>query len=385
MGDWGVLELDGDPAPGDPDAVRALAARLHGQAELAETTTARLRAIAGEGGGDLRMAGDYAPRFTEALAELPGELATLARAYRGCGDALSTYATGLTEAQTRAGGALRQGADAEERYQAAVRVVRALLPPDRELLLWPRAELTDPSISAATATWEAQDLAGQVRAAAGRGQAAAADRARACRLARQVAELHGTAAHTCARGIEDALAGSGIKNKPWYEKAWNAVSAPFRSWDSFVDLCRDVAMVAGVVALFISGPIGLALVAIALVASAVVFADTLAKYAQGKASLGQLALDSLGLIPGGRGVVSIARLGRAAVGLGRAVARGEGLKLVGAGLRVVGGGVLRQGRNVVTAVPHALAEAGGIRGAVRDPRLFARAAHCRFVGRDPVD
>ncbi|WP_322780145.1 DUF6531 domain-containing protein, partial [Frankia sp. Cas4] len=200
------------------------------------------------------------------------------------------------------------------------------------------------------------------------------------------AELRGEAARSCAHGIENALADSGIKNKAWYEKAWDAVSAPFRSWDSFVDLCRDVAMVAGVVALFVSGPIGLALVAIALVAGAVVFADTLAKYAQGKASLGQLGLDSLGLIPGGRGVVSVARLGRTAVALGRGVARGEGLKLVGAGLRTFGGAALGRARNIVTAIPHGIAIAGGdIRSALRDPRLFARAAHCRFVGRDPVD
>ncbi|WP_430827767.1 WXG100 family type VII secretion target, partial [Candidatus Protofrankia californiensis] len=339
MSDWGVLELDGDPTPGDPDAVRTMAARLRERAERAESNTTRLRVIAG-GGGDLRMTGDYAARFTEALVELPDELAKLARAYRGCGEALFTYSTGLAEAKTRAGGALRQGLDANDRYQAALREVR-VLPPDRELRLWPRAELSDASISSVTAGWDAHDLAEQVRLAAHRGQAASADRARARRLAQDAAELRGQAAHTCARDIEQALASSGIKNKPWYAKAWNAVSAPFRSWDGFVDLCRNVALVAGVVAMFISGPIGLALVAIALVAGAAAFSDTLAKYARGQASLGQLGLDALGLIPGGRGVVSVARLGRTAAALGRGLARGEGVKLVGAGLRTLRGTALR--------------------------------------------
>uniref|UniRef100_UPI002AD51893 DUF6531 domain-containing protein n=1 Tax=Frankia sp. Cas3 TaxID=3073926 RepID=UPI002AD51893 len=385
MSDWGVLELEGDPTPGDPESVRAMAVRLRGQADLAESGTARLRTIAGSG-GELAMAGNYASLFTEALVELPDGLARLARAYRGCGEALFGYANGLTEAKIRAGGALRDGLDAEGRYQAALREVRALLPPDRELLLWPRAELSEGSIGVATALWDAVAVAGQVRAVASRGQVAGADRARARRLALDAAELRGEAVRSCAQGIENALADSGIKNRPWYEKAWDAVSAPFRSWDSFVDLCRDVAMVAGVVALFVSGPIGLALVAIALVAGAAVFADTLAKYAQGKASLGQLALDSLGLIPGGRGVVSVARLGRTAVAVGRGVARGEGLKLIGAGLRTFGGAALGRARNIVTAIPHGIAVAGGdIRSALRDPRLFARAAHCRFVGRDPVD
>ncbi|WP_322751957.1 MULTISPECIES: DUF6531 domain-containing protein, partial [unclassified Frankia] len=381
MGDWDVLGLEGDPTPGDPDAVRGMAVRLRTQAEVAEHNTTRLRAIA-SGGGELAMAGDYAPAYTEALVELPDGLARLARAYRGCGDALFTFATGLADAKAQAGGALRDGLDAEGRYQAALGEVRALLPADREWLLWPRAELSEGSISSATAMWDAAAVAGQVRAAAARGQVASADRARAARLARDAAELRGQAAHVCARGIEDALAGSGIKNKPWYAKAWNAVSAPFRSWDSFVDLCRDVAMVAGVVALFVSGPIGLALVAIALVAGAAVFADTLAKYAQGKASLGQLALDSLGLIPGGRGVVSVARLGRTAVALGRGVGRGEGLRLVGAGLRSVGGAALRQVR---TATAYGLGAAGRVRETLQAGYQFTKTTASRVLKVDPVD
>ncbi|WP_322753642.1 DUF6531 domain-containing protein, partial [Frankia sp. Cas3] len=381
MGDWGVLGLEGDPTPGDPDAVREMAVRLRGQAELAEHNTARLRAIAGSG-GELAMAGDYAPAFTEALVELPDGLAKLARAYRGCGDALFGYANGLTEAKIRAGGALRQGLDADDRYRVALGEVRALLPPEREWLLWPRAELSDGSIGVATAMWDAAAVAGQVRVAAGRGQVAGADRARARRLALEAAELRGEAARTCAQGIETALADSGIKNRPWYAKAWDAVSAPFRSWDSFVDLCRDVALVAGVVALFVSGPIGLALVAIALVAGAAVFADTLAKYAQGKASLGQLGLDALGLIPGGRGVVSVARLGRVAVGLGRGVARGEGVKLVGAGLRNFGGAALRQVR---TATAYGLGAAGRVRETLQAGYQFTKTTASRVLKVDPVD
>nr|WP_322781052.1 hypothetical protein [Frankia sp. Cas4] len=92
VGDWGVLDLEGDPTPGDPDAVRGMAIRLRDQADVAEHNTTRLRAIAGSG-GELAMAGDYAPAFTEALVELPDGLARLARAYRGCGDALSAQTT----------------------------------------------------------------------------------------------------------------------------------------------------------------------------------------------------------------------------------------------------------------------------------------------------
>jgi uncharacterized protein YukE len=325
-----VLGLDGDPTPGDPDAVRDMAVRLRRQAGLAENNTARLRAVAA-GGGELRMDGDYAASFTEALTELPDELSKLARAYRGCGDALHAYAGSLAEAKTQSGAALRDGVDAHGRRQGALREVYALLPADRHVRLWPREELAEPSVVAATADLEAPGLREQIQTAARRGRAAEADRARASAAARQAAGLRGGAAHACAEGIGRALDDSGIKNKSWLRKAFDAVSAPFRSWDAFVGLCRNVAMVAGVVALFVSGPIGLALVAVAVVAGAAVLADTLSKYARGQASLGQLALDGLGVLPGGRGVVTAARLGK-------------GARLVGAALRGGGGRLAIRGK-----------------------------------------
>jgi hypothetical protein len=235
-----------------------MAGRLRTQADLAGRNTDRLRSIASGGGGDLRMEGDYAPLFTGALEDLPGELSKLARAYQGCGDALAAYASSLTEVKTRSGSALRAGVDADTEYQAALRQVQALLPPGRDALLVPRAELSDASIMLATASWTDEAGIAQVRAAAGRGQVAAADRDRARALAVQAGQLHDDAAHTCAGAIRRSLSSAGIKNKPWWEKAWNAVTKPFRSWDAFVSLAQDVAMVAGVAALFISGPIGLA-------------------------------------------------------------------------------------------------------------------------------
>jgi RHS repeat-associated protein len=361
MSDWGVLGLDGDPTPGDPDAVRDMAVRLRQQAALAENNTARLRAVAA-GGGELRMDGDYAASFTEALTELPDELAKLARAYRGCGDALHTYAGSLAEAKTQSGVALRDGADAHGRYQGALREVYALLPADRHVRLWPREEMSEPSIGTATADLETPGLREQIQTAARRGQAADADRARAAAVARQAAGLRDGAARTCADGIGKALDDSGIKNKSWFRKAFDAVSAPFRSWDAFVGLCRNVAMVAGVVALFVSGPIGLALVAVAVVAGAAVLADTLSKYARGQASLGQLALDGLGVLPGGRGVVSLARLGR-------------GAKLVGAALRGGGTALAARGRNMMSL-------AGSAMSKMREKAVEAAK---RILRQDPVD
>src|SRR5919202_4513350 len=136
MSEWHVLGLEGDPTPGDPDRTAELAGRLLHQAELADHNRERLGRVA-SGGGDLGMQGDYAPKFKEVLAELPGELGKLGSAYRGAGEALRAFASDLRTAKSRAGTALRQGTDAAVRYDGALTEVRALLPGGRQLDLSP--------------------------------------------------------------------------------------------------------------------------------------------------------------------------------------------------------------------------------------------------------
>ncbi|MGQ0778310.1 MAG: RHS repeat-associated core domain-containing protein [Pseudonocardiales bacterium] len=281
---------------------------------------------------------------------MPGELAKLGTAYRRCGEALLGFATGLAEARSQAGNALRQGQDAHDtiqgavrQVQGAVRQVQAVVP--AQAALTQRQVVSPPLLEAVIAGLE-ENLKAQVRPIARRAQFAEADRQRARRLAQDAARLRGEAEDRCAEGVRDALEGSGIKNKSWWQKAWDFVSAPFRSWEAFVELCKTVAMIAGTVALFISGPIGLALIAVALVAGAAVFANTLAKFARGEASLGALALDALGLIPGARGVTSLAALGRSTAGLAR------GGRTVLSGLRAAPGAI----RNGITNVRRSAVE-----------------------------
>jgi len=384
VADWSVLGLDEDPVPGDPETVGDLASRLSAQATLADTNTDRLRTVAANG-GDLQMVGDYAPHYLDALRELPGGLAKLASAYRGAGAALRAYASSLATAKTRAAGALRDGTDAAARYHTALTQVHSLLPPDRDALLIPRAELTDHSIALATANWEFPDLTLQVRAAAARGQAARADQERARQIALDAARLRDEAASTCAHGIEQALSHSGIKNKPWYEKAWHTVTKPFRSWHDFANLCRDVAMVAGVVALVISGPVGWALVGVALAASAVALSDSLARFASGQGSLGSVLWDATGLIPGEAGVASVGRMSRSLGALTRGLAAGEDGRMISVGLRTLGGTAARRGRTLVTAVPFGLRRAWTARGTLSVSEIFTKTAKCRFLGSDPVE
>ncbi|GLY29100.1 RHS repeat-associated core domain-containing protein [Kineosporia sp. NBRC 101731] len=376
MADWAVLNRS-DPAPGDVEGTRALGRRLLNQAATVEQETARLRSLASSS-GDLKMAGDYAAEYTATLSELPDDLSKLGVAYRGCGNALTRFAEDLSVAKSKAKQALSDGVDADTRYRSALQDLKSLLPPDQQGLASNGLSLSPSAVDAATVSLD-ENTRAQIRHAASRARTADSDLDRARTLADQAAALRGDAEDRAERGINDSLEGSGIKNKSWAQKAWDTVSKPFRSWDDFVSLCGTVALVAGVAALFISGPIGWALMAAALVAGAVVFGDSLVKYANGEVGLGTVALNALGLIPGGRGVVSLTRFGRALGPLGKALTSPGGFRVLAS---TAGKGL----RNLATAFPHALSTAGGgIRSALANPKLAARAFACRFLGRDPID
>ncbi|HET9655786.1 MAG TPA: RHS repeat-associated core domain-containing protein, partial [Kineosporiaceae bacterium] len=369
MAGWGVLGLGADPVPGDAAGVRGLVARLGDFADVAGTGGSRLREVAG---GSLGLRGDFAQGYVAALEALPEELGKLERAWRGCAGALARYAGGLELAQERAGVALRRGVEADARWEAARREAAGLLPAGVALPWGADGALSVTAADAATLGLD-EGVRAQVRAAVMRAGQAAADRAAARRLVEEAAQLRGQAETRAVTEIDQALAGSGIANKAWYEKAWDTVSAPFRSWDAFVGFCEKVALVAGVVALFVSGPLGWALMAAAVVAGGVILADKLNRYARGQASLLDVGIAVLGVIPGGRGVFSVSKLAGAARGLVPALVAG-------------GGKALGQGAyGLRTAIPHGLAIVGGLRGAATDPVLFGRALLCRAFKADPID
>ncbi len=316
MTDWSVLGRS-DPAPGDVAGTRELGQNLLQRAGQVEEQTGHLRALA-DNAGALQMAGDYASSYMEALSELPGDLGKLGTAFRGAGSALMAFADRLLEAKIRAGVALRDGEDADVRYRSAVRDLRLLLPAAQQNLIGNGLSLSPSAIEAATVSLDANTRE-QIRSAAGRARTADVDLDRARSLADQAAALRGEAEDTCVQQINHALDSSGIRNKSWLSKAWHAATTPFRSWDNFVSFCGKVALVAGIAALIISGPIGIALGVLAALAGGAIFADGLMKYSAGEIGLGELALDGLGAIPGGGDVGALARMGEEASAMGRVV------------------------------------------------------------------
>jgi hypothetical protein len=241
-----------------------VASRLGGYALTARVNTDRLRAVASDvSGGPLQARGDFAAVYARQIGELPELLGRLGRAYQGCSDALGRFTGPLEDARGRSRAALRRGGDAFDRFTGARRQADALMPAGK-VLPWQSGPVGVAGLCVSITVAQA-DMATtgmdegartQVRAAVTRAIAAAADQRTARRLADEAAALRDGAAARCAEEIDGALDGSGIKNKSFWQKAWDTVSAPFRSWDAFVDFCGKVAMVAGVIALFVSGPLG---------------------------------------------------------------------------------------------------------------------------------
>lgn len=321
MSDWYVLDLPGDPVPGDPAGTRDLANRLLREAELAESNTSRLRAVAA-GEGDLRMAGDYAPKFRQVLGELPDELTKLSRAYRGAGEALSAFAGSLEDTRTRAAGALRKGTDAYHTYQGAVREVRALLPPDRQYAVSSGLSLNQHTIDAATVGLD-EGVRQQIRVAVQRARYAEDDRDRARKLAQDAARLRGEAETQTVQRIHDALDNSGIKNRSWLQTAWHTVTDHF-TWDSFAMDCSTLAAVLTVVAM-VPGPWSVPLILASMALGALVFSIKLTQAVKGTASWREVFDASFQLLPGDLKVLRIAgklRLSSEAVRVGGKVGTG---------------------------------------------------------------
>ncbi|NEY36226.1 type IV secretion protein Rhs [Streptomyces sp. PRKS01-65] len=227
MSVWLVLDLERDPTPGDPDGIRALAARLRREAEYAEQHTSRLSQVAANS-RNLRMRGDYAPRFSKALNELPGASARLGPAHQSCANALEEYAGRLQQAKLQSAAALERGLRADAQYKAALQQFYTLVP------VTPSAGGIWRGLNQSTALAYSQYQQPQVREAAARigsyaGQAEQ-ERQLAAQLARQAAQHLREAEAQCAQvicaaapkgtaqsgsaGARASVAGGGRKHAP---------------------------------------------------------------------------------------------------------------------------------------------------------------------------
>ncbi|MGF7236532.1 MAG: WXG100 family type VII secretion target, partial [Frankia sp.] len=387
-----MLDLDADPTPGDPFALRELARRFLGLAADADQAAGRVRALSGDE-AVATWVGQSGDAYRAEIGDFPGQLAKLSTSYGMAGRAVGGYASALDGAQAQADRALVAGREARARLTSAdaglstattaeagaARTVSGLTGPS----LTPPGGLVSPGATtlapdpAAVAAAVRDHTAAQTRVAQARAadQAARADVDAARRLALAARGLREDAEQVAVRALT-AASHAGIRNKSFWSHLGSAAA---RAWHATVAVCKVVVVVLAVVALVVGGPL---VWGILLAASLVLLADTLDKYAHGQASLFDVGLAALACLPGGRiigegedlirltsAARSLATRGETLLTAGRAIVRGfpeaarESVQIVKA--------VTPEGHEIITGIS---ADAGPLRNLISRSVGDARAA-----------
>lgn len=319
-----VLGLSTDPAPGDPDAIRAFAQR-HGDVR---DDARRAAEVLGTGGEIESGRGEAMDALRRALKSLPDKLQRTADSFDQAARAYETYATDLAERQ----------AEIDDAMRAATAVSALAGTPLPEV-----ADDAPPQDLADAAAREDEILAAQ------------SSLGRARSLAEQIKQARDLAAQDAADELELAAA-KAIPERGFFEK----VGDFFASFP-FIRLLVDIVIA---IITIVAPVIGLALAGVALAAF------TVASLANGSFKLGTFVVDLLALVPGG----SLLR------GAGRAV---SSVPLT-IGTRGTGDIVssIRRSRDAISAVP--LQNAGLV--FTRETSTFAGRTFVETsLNGDPVD
>jgi len=274
---------------GHPDDIERYGADLKAAASVMSDTALQLKKIS-EGTRDIAIAVSV-DKIREKAGETYPDLDKAATRYRDTGAVLTTYGGALRTAQTTihplvseieaAHRTMEDARDAESDARGTVRDNRIQMP-------W-EAEVTDAQKSAAQHTLDTAE------SATGRAEA-------------ELEQLWGTfdrafstwsdAYDDAVEGIEDAFDAADNND------AWGEDLLPILGW---------IAVGLAVVALFVTGPIALAIAAIGAVVAAVMLTINLLKFAKGHGNWLDLGMSIIGLIPFARPLIQGARGGVAAL------------------------------------------------------------------------
>jgi multidrug efflux pump subunit AcrA (membrane-fusion protein) len=320
--DWWVLELESDPTPGSPTAIRGMARSWSELADDAEYAEARIRQLMGDEalGSWVGEAGDA---FRSKTGDLPAQLAKCKESYRLASEALQWWANRLDHHQGDADAALVRGRAARDDLEAAQARASAAAAAlsgavDAGVLTNPKLEPTPEQVRDARARLSSARAAASSADAAVDAAQARLDQARALALdARALRQADGRAAAARIHEASDA----GIPERSRWEKfkEWAG-----EAWDVVVTIAKVVVAVLGIVALIIGGPLAWVVFAAALL----LLADSIARYLRGEGSLWDVLWAGLSCIPGTRGLTTLAALRNAYRGGGAVQA---GWHVLGAG------------------------------------------------------
>ncbi|NEA55216.1 hypothetical protein G3I60_13920 [Streptomyces sp. SID13666] len=363
--DWHLLDLDGDPTPGDPDRVKTLATRLD---DFADDVEGALRQVKGLQSEDaiLQWAGLSAEAFRDEFDGVPGNLTKLHKSYRLAADALAAYWPELDHCQRQADKALSDGRTARAHLSTAqtnlnsandwVRTAAAKADeydpaknPGKDIPKPDSDEVRQATRNASQATARHTECQTAVTTAQ-----TALDAAK--RLAEQARGMRENAAKRTVTKLHEA-SDAGIRNRHWWEKAVHWVAD---HWDEIVTVCKWIVAIAGIIVMIVGGPLAWLVVAAALV----VLADTINKYVHGEASLWDVAFAVLDCIPMTKGLTSLGKLkelwkagGLLKIGAHALGSIKNGLQGIANGVRAAAAG-LRGGKVAVVSLAKGLSARG---------------------------
>jgi len=280
--DWHPL-ADSDPLPGDPDQVEALAAEFDRLGDDIGANNPTLRRVQDQ----QDWTGEAATAFTGRVGDLPDKLDQVQKRFSSFAGALKAYAPVLRASQATARRALQQAREAQAAASAAqadlngLTVVRpADAPPE------PRARTDARSQAAARC----------------RGQMIAAndDLARSRRMLAEAVGDHREAERKAASSIT-AAADDDLQNphKPWWKKAAEAARQVLQVVSKVAGALSAVFGVLALLTCWIP-VVGQVFGALALATGVVALVSNTVLMAYGDKSLGDVGMDVLGVIPGGK-------------------------------------------------------------------------------------
>ena len=317
--DWFVLDLDRDPTPGDPERVEALSGRFLDFAEVSERAYRSVTSLQGDS-AIMSWVGLSGEAFREQFGGFPDQLRKLYTSHQMAGDALVSYAPQLTAAQAQADRALADGREARAQLSsvsAALTTAKAAATGAAgyaEQIKNPGngSPAPDPA-QVAQAVRDAQTAQSTETTAQGAVDSAQAALDAAKSLAEQAREMRASAAGACAQKIDEA-SDAGIAPRSFWQKLGEFFK---QLWDIICEVAKWVALVAGIIAMIIGGPLAW----VALAAGAILLIKAVVDFAQGKGSVMDLVFGILGVIPGVKGLTTLARL--------KELYRAGGLKAIG--------------------------------------------------------
>ncbi|MFJ8788128.1 putative T7SS-secreted protein [Streptomyces sp. NPDC102462] len=310
--DWYHLDLHDDPTPGDPHEVTLQGRRYKTFVEDVSTVLKGLRS-ASKDSVLQDAAGKAMDEFKDRIGRLPGQLQKLYDSYDMVADALLTYAGKLEHAQTTADHALANARTLRgDLSRARSRLAGATAAANRAKSA--QDKLRNPAGDAPPP--DAEQVRKAARDARHANETREATQGQVDILNAQLAELK-TKAEGAGKDQDEAAeelvkeihaaSDAGIHNKKWYEKAGDWIGD---AWTVIVVAAKIFVAVAGIVLLFVGGP----LVWFVLAAALIVLADTIAEFARGKAGWGDLLFAALDCIPVVGKLAMLAKAGKIMAG-----------------------------------------------------------------------